>query len=148
MNKQWPYTTGGIPDELFIRGSVPMTKEEVRAVSLSKLRLEDKDILVDIGAGTGSMSIEAGLQLPKGKVYAIERNPEGIELIEKNAMQFGLENIEIIYGLAPQNLSSVDKVHKVFIGGTGGNMVDIFDWMDKHLAVGGRVVMNFITLEN
>lgn len=146
--KGWLYETGGIPDELFIRGKVPMTKEEIRSVSLSKLRLCTKDIVIDIGAGTGSMAIEIALKARKGKVFAIEQNNEAVELIHKNKEFFGVKNLEVIYGRAPDALENLPKIDKVFVGGTGGNIKTIFNWMDKALVSKGRVVLNFITIEN
>ncbi len=73
MNNKWNHRSAGIPDTYFLRGKVPMTKEEVRAVTLSKLRVEKDSIVLDIGAGTGSVTIEAALQARKGQVYAIEK---------------------------------------------------------------------------
>ncbi|MBS4535487.1 precorrin-6Y C5,15-methyltransferase (decarboxylating) subunit CbiT [Clostridium sp. D2Q-14] len=148
MNRLWPHETSGISDELFVRGKVPMTKEEIRSVSLSKLRLNKKDTFIDIGAGTGSMTIEAGMRITEGKVFAIERKVEGIQLITENAKRFSLENVDIIHGIAPKDIWHLPKMDKVFIGGTGGNIKDIFDWMDEKLVSNGRVVMNFITIEN
>lgn len=148
MKNKWNYETPGICDDMFIRGKVPMTKEEIRAITISKLRLNRNDILIDIGAGTGSISIEAGLILKAGKVYSIERKPEGIELIGKNAKEFGITNIEIIEGEAPEALPEDLLIDKVVIGGTGGKINEIFDWIDSHLKIDGRIVMNFITLEN
>ena len=82
----------GIPDEEFIRGKVPMTKEEIRILTLAKARIGRGDMVADIGAGTGSISCEAALQATDGKVFAIERKPEGIELIKANAEKFGIED--------------------------------------------------------
>ncbi|WP_026894571.1 precorrin-6Y C5,15-methyltransferase (decarboxylating) subunit CbiT [Clostridiisalibacter paucivorans] len=148
MSRLWPHETSGVPDELFIRGDVPMTKEEIRAVSLAKLRLNKEDVVLDIGAGTGAMTIEIGLKVERGRVFAIERNLHGIDLIKRNAENFGLRNVKIIHGIAPKDIWSISKVDKVFIGGTGGNIEEIFDWMDEKLVSNGRVVMNFITIEN
>lgn len=148
MNKLWPHETSGISDELFVRGKIPMTKEEIRTVSLSKLRLNSEDVFIDIGAGTGSMTIEAGIRINEGKIFAIERKLEGVELIKENAKRFSLENINIIHGTAPADICDLPKMDKIFIGGTGGNIKEIFDWMDEKLVSNGRVVMNFITIEN
>ena len=86
---------GHIADRDFIRGEVPMTKEEVRAVSVAKLSLSEESVLIDVGAGTGSVGIEAATYIKKGKVFAIERKAEGIELIKKNCEKFGIKNLEI-----------------------------------------------------
>jgi len=144
----WPYTTPGIPDRYFIRGEVPMTKEEVRAVTLAKARLEENSVVYDIGAGTGSVSIEAALLSPRGKVYAIERNPAGVDLIRQNAFAFGVKNIEIIAGEAPGALAGLPRPDRVIIGGSGGQMAAIVDEAIKVLAPEGRIVANLIVLEN
>ena len=83
-SSRWPYASSGIPDELFIRGDVPMTKQEVRAVALAKLRLTATDTVWDVGAGTGSVSIEAALVARAGSVWAVERNAAGVRLIREN----------------------------------------------------------------
>ncbi|MCX7923586.1 MAG: precorrin-6y C5,15-methyltransferase (decarboxylating) subunit CbiE [Clostridia bacterium] len=144
---EWQYSTPGIPDSMFIRGDVPMTKEEVRTVSLAKLRLSDNSIVYDIGAGTGSVSVECGLVCKKGKVYAVERNSEAAELIEKNAHKFGLANIEIIEGYAPSALNVLPKPDRVFIGGSSGNMHDILEWIYCECE-NVRVVVNTVTIES
>lgn len=136
-----------IADSEFIRGKVPMTKEEVRTVSLSKLRLKESDTLLDIGAGTGSLSIEAALMLKKGRVIAVERNSEGIELIGENCRKFGAENITVIEGMAPEALETVERVDAIFIGGSGGQLKAICALAAELLPTGGRVVINAVTLE-
>ena len=117
----------GIPDEYFIRGKVPMTKQEVRAVILSKLAPEEDDIVWDVGAGTGGVSIELALAADKGRVYAVEQKKEGVELIEANKKQFGTYNLTAIRGLAPMALEDLPAPDCVFIGGTMGQMKPILD---------------------
>ena len=107
----------GIKDEEFIRGKVPMTKAEIRAMVMVKAAIQPGDIVADIGAGTGSLSIEAALCCPKGAVYSIERNPEGIELIRKNAEKFGCRNIHTIAGTAPEAMEGLPKMDVIIIGG-------------------------------
>ncbi len=148
MKNKWDFTSPGIHDDLFIRGNVPMTKEEVRAVTISKLRTRNNHTIVDIGAGTGSISIEAALQASQGKVYAVERNSEGIELIKKNMKKFNISNITCVVGLAPEVLKNVPQIDRAIIGGSGGKLEGIFDWLDTNLKKDGRVVINLITLEN
>lgn len=141
------YITPGISDDMFIRGNIPMTKEEVRVITLSKLRLKEDDVVIDIGAGTGSITIEASLIAKKGKVYAVEQKQEGIYLINENLKKFGIENVEIMEGKAPDIIGDI-YIDKAFIGGTGGNIKEIFEWLNNHLNIGGRVVINAITIEN
>ncbi|RKD30598.1 precorrin-6Y C5,15-methyltransferase (decarboxylating) subunit CbiT [Thermohalobacter berrensis] len=142
------YNLFSIPDSEFIRGNVPMTKEEVRALTIGKLRIRPKDIILDIGAGTGSISIEAALFAKEGIIYSIERKQEGIKLIEKNIKLFNIKNIKLIKGIAPNDLGNVPMVDKVFIGGSGGKIKEIFDWVDDNLKSHGRLVINVITIEN
>ncbi|MFZ5989661.1 MAG: precorrin-6y C5,15-methyltransferase (decarboxylating) subunit CbiE [Bacillota bacterium] len=141
------YTTHGLPDHMFIRGDVPMTKQEVRAVSLSKLKLKADSIVYDIGAGTGSISIECGLLAKEGFVYAIEKDGEALELIEKNISKFQLDNIKVVKGEAPLALDILPEPDRVFVGGSGGNMEEIIEWVAKKCR-SGRVVVNTITLES
>ncbi|NLI92674.1 MAG: precorrin-6y C5,15-methyltransferase (decarboxylating) subunit CbiE [Peptococcaceae bacterium] len=138
--------THGLPDDLFIRGNVPMTKQEIRAVTISKLQLCAKDIVYDIGAGTGSVSVEIARQLKDGFVYAVEKDPEALELIEKNRQKFSVDNLSVISADAPDGLQNLPKPDKVFIGGSGGNLSGILDILfDKNPDV--RIVVNAITLE-
>ena len=99
----------GIRDEEFIRGKVPMTKAEIRAMVMVQADIQPGDKVADIGAGTGSISIEAALAASKGEVYSIERNPEGIRLIEENAEEFGLKNIHTIKGVAPAAMEGLPQ---------------------------------------
>lgn len=143
----WPFVTAGIPDERFNRGEVPMTKEEVRTVTLSKARLKADSIIYDIGAGTGSIAIEAATLSKEGKVYAIEKNIVGVDLIKQNARAFGVANIEVIKGLAPEALKDLPAPDRVIIGGSGGNLEGIIALIDRILKPGGRIVINAIVLE-
>lgn len=112
----------GLADEEFIRGQVPMTKREIRAVALSILAPLEGDVCWDVGAGTGSVSVEMALLCPKGRVYAVERKEEAVELIGQNRNRFGLVNLEIQSGQAPEALESLPAPDRVFIGGSGKHM--------------------------
>ena len=136
----------GISDAAFLRGKVPMTKEEVRVVALSKLHLHSSDHLLDVGAGTGSVSIEGALLLTCGWVTAIERKPEAVALIKANVQQFGVQNITIKEGFAPEQLIGCKGVTKVFIGGSGGELPAILDWVAHNTAPKTEVVITAVTL--
>ena len=125
--KMWPYASSGIPDALFIRGKVPMTKAEVRAVALSKLRLAPADTVWDVGAGTGSVSVEAALVAGAGSVWAIERKREGIALIRENAERFSCGNVFAVEGAAPEALVKLPAPDAVFVGGSSGELSSIVD---------------------
>lgn len=129
----------------FITGRVPITKEEARAISISKLNLIHAKKFLDIGAGTGSVSVEAAYNYPGLSVIAIERNDDALELIEKNVKKFELKNVEVIKGYAPINLDV--KVDSIFIGGTGDNVEEIIAWSRKILTKRGKLVANFIIVE-
>ena len=137
----------GIDDEEFIRGKVPMTKSEVRAVCLSKLSLSPDDIAYDIGCGTGSVTIEMAFSAYDGKVYAFDKNEEAISLLEQNCQKFHLDNVEAICGLAPECLKDLPVPDVAFIGGSSGNMGEIVNYLyginDKM-----RFVITAISLEN
>jgi precorrin-6Y C5,15-methyltransferase (decarboxylating) CbiT subunit len=102
-----------------------MTKSEVRSVVLSKLRLRENDIVYDIGAGTGSVSVEAALIARSGHVYAFEREAEGCRLIRENALKLGASNLTVIEGSVPDTLNGLPVPDAVFIGGSGGSLDEI-----------------------
>ena len=139
--------TVGIPDAEFIRGKVPMTKEEIRILTLAKARIGREDMVADIGAGTGSISCEAALQATDGKVFAIERKAEGIELIKANAEKFGIENLHIIQAEAPQGMEQLPHLDRAIIGGSGSHLEPILDQLDGLLKPEGRIILNCITVQ-
>lgn len=136
-----------IPDQEFIREKVPMTKQEVRNVSIGKLRLMADSVVYDIGAGSGSVSIEAAMQSPDIQVYAIEKKEEAVSLIQKNKQKFAADNVEIIHGMAPDVLEELPAPTHVFIGGSAGNTEEIIRVVqEKNPNV--RIVMNTVTLNS
>ena len=135
----------GIADEEFIRGAVPMTKQEIRILTIAKAQIKPGEVVIDIGAGTGSLSIEAAMTARQ--VYAIERNPDAVELIQQNAEKFKIDNIIIINSEAPNGLEAINKVDVVLIGGSGGKLNKILDTVSKRLKTGGRIVLNCITIQ-
>lgn len=137
----------GIADQEFIRGDVPMTKEEIRAQTLCKAKIQPWHIVYDIGAGTGSICVEAALMAYAGKVYAVERDAEGIDLIKQNAGRFGLDNVIAVHGEAPQALESLPAPDVVIIGGSGGALEEIIDVCGSKLSGGGKIIINAVTLE-
>ena len=138
--------THGLPDEAFLRDKVPMTKEEVREVSVSKLRLTDDSVIYDVGAGSGSVSIEMALQACQGCVYAIEKNPTAVDLLGRNKQRFCADNLEIVEGLAPDAMEELPAPTHAFIGGSSGNLKQILECLlAKNPEI--RVVINAITLE-
>ncbi len=134
-------------DEWFIRGEIPMTKSEVRAVSISKLELCRDNIVYDIGAGTGSVSVEAALKVPEGHVYAFEQKEEGCALIRANAEKAGLTNLTVVPGKAPESLAGYPAPDRVFLGGSSGNMEEILDLVTE-LNPAVQLVINVIALES
>lgn len=136
----------GLADELFTRSKVPMTKQEVRSVSMSKLMPKVTDKIYDIGAGTGSCSVELALLANKGQVWAFERNPEAVALIHKNKDLFGIENLEVIAGEALENIKNMPAPDCVFVGGSGGDLCEMLDIIYAKNS-DCRVVINAITIE-
>lgn len=138
--------THGIPDSQFIRGNVPMTKEEIREISVSKLHLARDSVVYDIGAGTGSVAVECARMAYNGKVYAVEKNEEAIKLIEQNKILHGTDNLEIIKGEAPGILGGLEVPTHVFIGGSSGRLNQIIDIIFGKNG-NARIVINAVTLE-
>lgn len=138
--------THGKADSEFVRDKVPMTKEEVREVSICKLRLTDKALVYDIGSGTGSIAMEMAGLSPDLKVYAIERKPEAVALIKKNKEKFKLDNIEVIEAEAPEGLDELPKPTHVFIGGSGGNLNEILNTLYS-MNDSMRIVITAVSLE-
>lgn len=141
-----PRRAPGLPDEAFERGDVPMTKQEVRAAVLAKLAVRPEDILWDVGAGTGSVSVELALAAPRGRVYAVECRPEGCALIKANREKFRTRNLVLVEGLAPDALSDLPAPDAVFIGGSKGSLAAIVDAaLDKNSDA--RICVSAIALE-
>lgn len=138
--------TPGYPDDVFIRGQVPMTKEEVRSVSICKLHLTEDAVVYDIGSGTGSVSVEIAALSPRVQVYAMEVNGEAVSLLEENCKQFGLHNARCIRTKAPDGLEDLPVATHAFIGGSKGNLREIL-WTlyrkNNHM----RIVVNAVSME-
>ena len=145
----WQYRTPGIPDELFERlEEVPITKEEVRVVQLSKGRLSLGQVVYDVGCGSGSVSVEAGHQIgPTGKVFSIDIDSRAIELTKKNLSKFEISNVTVIMGDAKEKISGLPQADAIFIGGTGGDTVEIVKLCETKLRQGGRLVIGTILIE-
>ncbi len=145
----WKYKTPGIPDELFERlAGIPLTKREVRLLILSALRLEEKSVIWDIGAGTGTVSIEMGLLCPENKIVAVERDPDVVKLIQRNCKLFGANNVTVLEGVAPDCLGDIKpKPDRIFIGGGKVVKTVLFEGWDI-LPSGGRMVAIASNLEN
>ena len=134
-------------DSMFIKGDIPMTKEEVRAITILKLRLKDDHVVIDIGAGTGTVSVQMASIMRSGFVYSVEKNDEAIELIRKNCEKFEIRNLFIIKGEAPDVIDELTGFDRVFVGGSGGRLDKILEWSNENLKKTGRIVINAITLD-
>jgi cobalt-precorrin-6B (C15)-methyltransferase len=145
----WKSKTPGIPDEEFERTeSVPITKEEIRAIQISKGRLSVGQTVLDIGCGSGSVTIEAAIQVEEsGKVIGVDIDPNAIELTEKNLKKFGITNYTLIEGNAKDKISELPQVDTIFIGGTGGDTKDIVELCQDKIKSGGRIVIGVILIE-
>lgn len=130
----------------FIKGKVPITKEEVRAISINKLDLINAKRFLDIGAGTGTISVEAAYHYPNLEVTSIEFKSEAIDLINKNIDKFKLKNVEVKKGYAPIDLDG--GFDAIFIGGSGENLEEIINWSKSLLNIGGKLVANFIIVDS
>ena len=145
----WKFKTPGIPDEEFDRTeSVPITKEEIRAIQISKARLSPDQTVLDIGCGSGSITVEAGLQVESdGKVIGIDLDPNAIELTNRNLKKFGVDNATLILGNAKEKISDLPEADAIFIGGTGGDTQEIVQLCEDKLKSGGRIVIGVILIE-
>ena len=145
----WNFKTAGTPDEQFERAEkVPITKEEVRVIQISKARLKPGQTVYDIGCGSGSISIEASLQVESsGKVLAVDYDENAIELTKKNIRKFDLSNISVIYGNAKEKIQELEDADAIFIGGTGGDTKEIIEISQNKLKPGGRIVIGIILIE-
>lgn len=145
----WKFKTPGIPDEDFERtDEVPITKEEVRVVQIAKGRLRPGFMVYDIGCGSGSISVEAALQVESsGTVYSIDIDPKAIELTKKNLEKFGVTNVTTILGDAKEKLSELPQADTIFVGGTGSDTKEIVEMSQGKLKSGGRIVVGTILIE-
>ena len=135
-----------VDDEEFSRGNAPMTKSEIRSLSVAKLQLPKDAVVYDVGAGTGSVTIELALAAVDGCVYAIERNQEACDLIEENKRKFGTPNIQVVHGLAPEAMEDLHAPPHAFIGRSAGNLKEIITCLlGKNPLI--RLVINTVTLE-
>jgi precorrin-6Y C5,15-methyltransferase (decarboxylating) CbiT subunit len=139
--------TAGIPDEMFERGNVPITKEEIRALVISKLRLTESSKVIDIGAGTGSITVECALIAKKGIVYSLEKNKEALDLIRRNTEKFKTGNVVIVEGEALETIEKAGSFDRAFIGGSGGNIRGILNSVHNKIEDNGRIVAAAITLD-
>ena len=145
----WKFKTPGIPDEFFERTEdVPITKEEVRTIQISKARLCPGNIVYDIGCGSGSITVEAALQVESdGKIFAVDIDPKAVDLTRKNLDKFGISNVETILADAKQKIPNLPMADAIFIGGTGGDTKDIVNLCYDKLKPGARIVVGVILIE-
>ena len=145
----WKFKTPGIPDEYFERAEdVPITKEEVRTIQLSKARLCPGYVVYDIGCGSGSITVEAALQIESGgKIYAVDIDPNAADLTRKNLDKFGISNADVLLGDAKQKIPGLPMADAIFIGGTGGDTKDIVNLCYDKLKPGARIVIGVILIE-
>jgi len=146
--RPWPYRTPGIPDDLFERiPGIPMSPREVRLLILAQLRLLDDSLLWDIGAGTGTIPVEAGLLCPRARIVAVERDNEVADLIERNCQKFGVTGVTVQRGSAPECLGELDgNPDRICIEG-GRSLSALVEAVWPRLVPGGRVVVATSTLE-
>ena len=151
MARNWAYRTPGIPDESFNQSdTVPgPTKEEIRVITISKARLIEGSVVIDVGCGTGGLTVEAAFQVgSKGKVYAIDEDPAAVELTKGNVQKFGVENIvSVAKGKAPEALITLPNSDAIFIGGGGISLRAIIQTAHYKLKPIGRIIINAILLE-
>ncbi|MBD0336111.1 MAG: precorrin-6Y C5,15-methyltransferase subunit CbiT [Cyanobacteria bacterium Co-bin13] len=148
MTSLWPYVTPGIPDDLFEQlPGIPLSSREVRLLLLGYLRLKPQSVLWDIGAGTGTVAIEAALLCPRGQVVAVERDEDVASLIRKNCDRFGLKNLEVIEGNAPDCLPELPYQPDCILVEGGRPLKDTLLEAWQYLAAAGRLVVTATNLE-
>lgn len=147
---KWSIKTTGIPDDLFIRGQAPMTKSEVRSIALSKLRLEGHHQVLDIGCGTGSVTIECALLCSEGKVTAVDISSEAIQLTQANLEFFEIpsKQVRLLHGDIVENIDKIPLVDRIFLGGGGRKVYEHLDKLKDKLKPKGILVANTILLQN
>jgi cobalt-precorrin-6B (C15)-methyltransferase len=150
MSEMWTYRTPGIPDGMFVQSDdVPgPTKEEIRVITISKARLREGSVVVDVGCGTGGLTVEAALQVaPKGKVFAVDNDKNAVELTKTNVATFAVQNtVQIIRGKAPEALTNLPQVDAVLVGGSQ-SLREVIRASHGKLKKNGRIVVNAILLE-
>lgn len=144
--KQSPYL--GMPDNCYDHQQGLITKSEIRAITISKLRLLKDHILWDLGAGSGSISIEASLLVPEGKIFALEKEPQRIEQININKSRFRVKNLEVVQAMLPAGLERLPPPDRIFIGGGGRNLANIIDAAARFLKPDGLIVVNTVLVQN
>jgi cobalt-precorrin-6B (C15)-methyltransferase len=143
----WAYRTAGIPDNLFERSeNVPITKEEIRALVISKLRLRENSWVIDVGCGSGSITVELCIQVPNGQVFGIDSDEAAIDLTKRNLLKFGMK-ANLFLGQAQEILPTLPQVDAVIIGGSSGDLTRLADLALNRLKTGGRIVFDTILIE-
>lgn len=146
-NNLTQYPLIGVDDEEFASIKKLFTRQEVRAVTLAKLKLQNDLVVWDIGAGSGSISIEASNLLPNGKLFAVEKNSQYVQLLKQNLEKFCARNVKLVEAYAPEGLDELPDPDRVFVGGAGGNLEEIIEQVDRRLKSDGLIVINATTLD-
>lgn len=147
MVRPWEYKSPGIPDDYFIKGEAPLTKEEVRALIMSKLKVREDGLYVDIGAGTGGITVELAHLASEGEIISIERKRDRLSLIAENLRHFQLLNVTLIHGEAPCALEGLPPVDGLVLGGSGGHLKEIIAKSKEILKEGSSMIISAVTLE-
>jgi precorrin-6Y C5,15-methyltransferase (decarboxylating) len=137
--------TPGLPNSLFLQGDVAISQEEVRALVLCKARLRRGMVVYEIGAGSGSWTVELARLISPGRVYAVEKNPEAVELVRANLKKFGLNNAEVAAGEAPAACAGFPQADCVLVGGSGGRLEEVISAAQNWLRPGGTLLLSAVT---